>query len=163
MTFIEAVKDPDALTMTMVAEFDRPAERVWKLWEDPRQLERWWGPPGWPATFTRHDFAVPGRSTYYMSGPEGEKAHGWWSRLEIAEPTTLRVEDGFADENGDPTGDLGSTVFTVTLEPTDGGGTRMSIASQFESAEQLQAMVDMGMEEGMKGSLGQIDAILAED
>lgn len=162
MTFIEAAKDPEALTMTMVAEFDRPAERVWRLWQDPRQLERWWGPPGWPATFTRHDFTVPGRSNYHMTGPDGEKAHGWWSWLEIQEPTRLRVEDGFADEQGEPTGDLGSTTFTVTLEPS-GGGTRMSIVSQFESAEQLQAMSEMGMEEGMKQSLGQIDAILAED
>ena len=31
--------------MTMVAEFDAAPERLWRLWENPRQLERWWGPP----------------------------------------------------------------------------------------------------------------------
>jgi hypothetical protein len=31
--------------LVLVAEFDAPIERVWQLWADPRQLERWWGPP----------------------------------------------------------------------------------------------------------------------
>ncbi len=162
MTSVRSVTDPEALTMTMVAEFDRPIERIWRLWEDPRQLERWWGPPGWPATFTRHDFSVPGRSTYYMTGPEGEKAGGWWSFRRIDPPVHLEVEDGFADEQGEPTGDLGSGVLAVTLERT-ATGTRMSVVSRFESAEQLRRMVDMGMEEGMSQALGQIDALLAEE
>src|SRR5207253_5868467 len=41
-------KDPQRLTMTIEAEFDASPERVWQLWADPRQLERWWGPPGYP-------------------------------------------------------------------------------------------------------------------
>ena len=35
-------KDFDSLTFTLVADFDAPPERVWRLWADPRQLERWW-------------------------------------------------------------------------------------------------------------------------
>lgn len=48
MTVTSSHKDPDALTMTITAEFDAPVERVWQLWENPRQLERWWGPPSYP-------------------------------------------------------------------------------------------------------------------
>jgi hypothetical protein len=33
----------DNLSLTLVADFDAPIERVWQLWADPRQLERWWG------------------------------------------------------------------------------------------------------------------------
>ena len=50
MTVTAVRKDPDALTMTLTAEFDASPERVWELWADPRQLERWWGPPTYPAT-----------------------------------------------------------------------------------------------------------------
>ena len=50
MTVISSAADPQALTMTFVAEFAAPPARVWQVWEDPRQLERWWGPPTWPAT-----------------------------------------------------------------------------------------------------------------
>jgi uncharacterized protein YndB with AHSA1/START domain len=42
MTVITTTKDPDALTLTVVAEFDADPARVWEVWEDPRQLERWW-------------------------------------------------------------------------------------------------------------------------
>jgi hypothetical protein len=38
----------------------------------------------------------------------------------------------------------------------------MSIESVFPSAEALEQVLAMGMEEGMKLALGQIDAILAE-
>ena len=48
MTVTAVHKDPDALTMTLTAEFDASPERVWELWADPRQLERWWGPPPTP-------------------------------------------------------------------------------------------------------------------
>ena len=63
MTVTAVHKDADALTMTLTAEFDAPPERVWDLWADPRQLERWWGPPGWPATFTSHDLAPAATSS----------------------------------------------------------------------------------------------------
>ena len=53
MTVTNVHKDPEALTMTITAEFDAPVERVWQLWADPRQLERWWGPPTYPATVRR--------------------------------------------------------------------------------------------------------------
>lgn len=53
-------KDPKTLTMTLVADFLVPIERVWPAWADPRQLERFWGPPTWPATFVEHHFVVGG-------------------------------------------------------------------------------------------------------
>ncbi|MGH3459965.1 MAG: SRPBCC family protein [Kribbellaceae bacterium] len=44
-------KDLDSLTLTLVADINAPPERAWRLWADPRQLERWRGPPAHPATF----------------------------------------------------------------------------------------------------------------
>jgi hypothetical protein len=38
----------------------------------------------------------------------------------------------------------------------------MTTESRFESADQLQKMLEMGMVEGMQEAMGQIDAILAE-
>ena len=76
MTVTSVVKDPEALTLVISAEFDASPERVWELWADPRQLERWWGPPSWPATFTAHDLAPGSRVEYHMTGPTGDEAHG---------------------------------------------------------------------------------------
>ncbi|BCL15353.1 SRPBCC family protein [Micromonospora sagamiensis] len=161
MPVISAQKDPEALSLTFVAEFDADAERVWQLWADPRQLERWWGPPGWPATFVRHEFVVGGASRYHMTGPEGEKAHGWWTITAIDAPHQLEFDDGFAGEDGEPVDPADRTHAVVTLEQV-GDRTRMTTVSTFRSREQLEKMAAMGMEEGMRQAMGQIDALLAE-
>lgn len=161
MTVISSTKNPETLSLSLVAEFDAEVERVWQIWEDPRQLERWWGPPGYPATFEKHDFTPGGEAGYYMTTPEGEKPRGWWRFTSIERPHRLEFDDGFADDNGAPVAEMGAAHATVTLEDL-GGRTRMTIQSRFESEEQMTQMVEMGMEEGMKEAMGQIDAILAQ-
>jgi uncharacterized protein YndB with AHSA1/START domain len=161
MTVISSTKNLEALSFTLIAEFDADVERVWRIWEDPRQLERWWGPPTWPATFEKFEFEPGGKAGYYMTGPEGEKSRGWWRFTAIQAPKQLEFDDGFADENGEPTAEMGITHAAVTLEPI-GDRTRMTVQSTFESEQQLEQMLEMGMEEGLKEAVGQIDAILAE-
>lgn len=161
MTVISTEKDVDALTLTFVAEFDASIDRVWRVWEDPRQLERWWGPPTWPATFARHEFAPGGQSRYYMTGPDGDKAHGWWSIVAIDAPHRLELDDGFGDENGEPDTSMEPMRMIVTLEST-GETTRMTTVTTFVSTEQLDRVLEMGMEEGMRLAMGQIDAVLAD-
>ncbi|RKO20957.1 SRPBCC domain-containing protein [Pseudarthrobacter phenanthrenivorans] len=161
MTVIDTTKNVEALSFTLTAEFDAAVERVWQLWEDPRQLERWWGPPTFPATFERFEFQPGGKADYYMTGPEGEKPRGWWRFTSIQGPNKLEFDDGFADEKGEPVAEIGASHVTVTLEE-NGGRTSMKVATIFESEEQMEQMIQMGMEEGMKEAVGQIDAILAE-
>lgn len=159
MTFIESNKDVDALTLTFVTEYDAPRERIWQLWSDPRQLERWWGPPEWPATFEVFEFEPAGRASYYMTGPDGTRARGWWRFVAIEPPERIALDDGFADEDGNPA--PGEPVrMTTTVEDRD-GRTRMTSVTRFASVDQLNEMVVMGMEEGMRQALGQIDALLA--
>jgi uncharacterized protein YndB with AHSA1/START domain len=161
MTVISSTKDVDKLTLTFVAEFDAPVERVWRVWSDPRKLERWWGPPTWPATFERYEFQPGGQVRYFMTGPDGEKAHGWWTITAVEAPHRLEFDDGFADDKGEPVDPKDITHGVVTLEAA-GSGTRMTTVSTFVSAEQLERMAAMGMEEGMREGMGQIDALLKE-
>lgn len=161
MTVVSTSTDPGALSFTIVSDLAAPPERVWQIWSDARQLERWWGPPTWPATFTRHDLSVGGTSEYYMTGPEGEKAHGWWETTAVTAPRTVEFDDGFATDTGDRDPQMPVVRARVELEETP-GGTRMSITSTFSTAEQMQQVTEMGMVEGMTEALGQVDAILAE-
>jgi uncharacterized protein YndB with AHSA1/START domain len=160
MTVTSVRKDPDALTMTITVELDASIERAWQLWADPRQLERWWGPPTHPATFVDHGLAPGSRTTYYMTSPEGEKHHGWWGVLAVDPPRRLEVEDGFADDAGKPNDDLPVGRMVVTLDER-GGRTVMEITSHFPSAEAMEQVLSMGQEEGMAQALGQIEGILA--
>ena len=92
MTVIDVQKDTTALTLTFVAEFDAPVDRVWQLWADPRKLERWWGPPEWPATFTRHELHEGGTVNYHMTGPDGTIAGGWWTVTAVDAPRMLAFD-----------------------------------------------------------------------
>jgi len=162
MTVTAVDKDIDKLTMRMTAEFAATPERVWRLWSDPRQLERWWGPPTWPATFTSHELAPGAHSAYHMTGPTGDEAHGWWEIVAVDPPKSLAFRDGFADKDGTPNTGLPVTEATVTIEAIGSGKTRMTMSSRFPSREAMQQVLDMGMEEGLREAIGQIDAILME-
>ena len=152
--------DLDNLTLTLVADFDAPADQVWELWSDPRKLERWWGPPAYPATFERHDLSVGGEMVYFMTGPEGDTHYGWWRVDAVDPPRALEITDGFGDEEGKPNDDLPTTQMVMELSEHN-GGTRMTMRSKFPSREGMQEMVEMGMVEGLREAVGQMDALLA--
>lgn len=162
MTVTVVHKDPDSLTMTVTAEFEASPERVWQLWADPRQLERWWGPPTYPATVTAHDLRAGGRVEYHMTGPEGDQPAGYWHIVEAEQPNSILFEDGFADTAGSPNPDLPVITMEVKIEDIGGGRTRMSITNTFETVEAMEQLLTMGMEEGMTLAVGQIDDILAQ-
>ena len=161
MAVLSVRRDTEALRLTVLSEFDASVEQVWRVWEDPRVLERWWGPPTWPATFERHEFKPGGECRYYMTGPDGEKARGWWTITAIEPPRRLEFDDGFAGDDGEPSGYLGVTHGVVTIEPY-GEKTRMSLEFRFTDPDQLEQMAAMGMEEGVRLASGQIDDLLAE-
>jgi uncharacterized protein YndB with AHSA1/START domain len=162
MTVTALRKSPEARTMTIDGEFDASPERVWQLWADPRQLERWWGPPAYPATFTRHDLTPGSRIEYHMTGPTGDQPRGYWDVLEADPPRSLVFRDGFANDDGTPNDDVPRNEGRVTIQEIGPGRTRMSIQFQFATAEAMDQMIAMRMDEGLTEAVGQIDAILAE-
>ncbi len=161
MTVTSVDKDVENLTLTLVADFGAPVERVWQLWADPRRLERWWGPPTYPATFEEHDLTPGGGVKYYMTGPDGEKFGGWWRVSSVTPPRALEFTDGFSDQDGKPDPEMPTTEVRMTLTEHE-GGTRMELRSVFDTREQMEQLTKMGMEEGLTLAVGQMDALLAE-
>jgi uncharacterized protein YndB with AHSA1/START domain len=152
--------DLDSRTLTITADFAAPVERIWRIYADPRQLEKVWGPPTYPATVVDHDLTPGGRVTYFMTGPDGDKHAGYWQVTEVDEPNRLAFDDGFADLDftPDPALPVGRNVFTFA--PHD-GGTRATYVSTYPSAEALQRVLDMGMIEGATEAINQIDGVAA--
>jgi uncharacterized protein YndB with AHSA1/START domain len=160
MTVVSSQKDAENLTLTIVAEFTAVPDRVWEVWEDPRKLESWWGPPTFPATFTRHEFMVGGQSRYHMTGPAGETPRGWWRIERIEKPRRIDFANGLAGEDGEPAPGAEPAGGSVTFEPTE-AGTRMIVVTNFTDIAQMEKMLEMGMQEGMSMAIGQIDGLLA--
>ncbi|MDQ1082471.1 MULTISPECIES: SRPBCC family protein [Microbacterium] len=151
--------DAEALTMTLVADFPVAPERLWAVFTDPRQLERFWGPPGWPATFEAFDFRVGGRAIYSMTSPQGESAGGVWEFTAIDEPRGFEVIDAFADEKGQVIEGMPSMRMVFSFDATPEGA-RLTNVTHFASADALEQVVAMGMVEGMTLATNQLDAVL---
>ncbi len=162
MTVIDIQKNVDNLTLTVITRFETTPARLWQIWANPRQLERWWGPPTFPATFVEHDFREGGKATYYMTGPDGDEYHGWWNILAFEPERMLRFEDGFSTETGQPVPDLPVTITTMTLVPTNDDRTEMTSVAQFESLAAMDQLVEMGMIEGFVTSLSQVTQLLTD-
>jgi uncharacterized protein YndB with AHSA1/START domain len=160
MPVTDVRQDLDALSLTITADFAAPVERVWQVYADPRQLEKVWGPPTYPATVVDHDLRPGGRITYFMTGPEGDKHAGYWEVTAVDEPAGLTFLDGFADLDFTPNPDLPVSTNVYTFTPHE-GGTRAVYVSTFASAEGLQQVLDMGVVEGATEAINQIDGLVA--
>jgi uncharacterized protein YndB with AHSA1/START domain len=161
MPITSVTRDPDALTLTVVADFPVELQRLWDAYVDPRQLERFWGPPTWPARFTRHDAAAGGRSAYTMTGPDGDSHGGYWEWVSVEPLKSFEVRDGFTTSEGDPNPELPSMRMRFAFERT-GGGSRVTTTTYFSSLADLEQLLEMGMEQGMREAMGQMDAVLAD-
>lgn len=160
MPVTDVTTDPEALTLTLTAEFAAPVERLWDAFTEPAQLERFWGPPGWPARFPTFDLSVGGRAVYYMTSPRGEKSYGSWEFLEIDRPRSFTVLDNFVNEDGAPLEGMPTMRVVFTFEPTE-TGSRMVNVTHFASADALQQVVDFGAVEGSTMAINQLDRVLA--
>jgi uncharacterized protein YndB with AHSA1/START domain len=160
MTVISVVKNAETRTMTITARFDAPIARVWRVWSDPRQLERWWGPPSYPATVTEHDFTPGGTVTYFMTGPDGEQHGGWFRVRAVDPPRALELDAGVADAQGNPSPSTPTAVIRVALSELAGGGTQMEVTTAWDSDEGMEWMLTTGTDVGMTAAVGQIDELL---
>jgi uncharacterized protein YndB with AHSA1/START domain len=152
--------DAENLTLTITADFAAPVQRIWQVYADPRQLEKVWGPPTYPATVVDHSLTPGSRTTYFMTGPEGDKHAGYWDITAVDEPRSFTFLDGFADADLNPNPDMPVSENTYTFTEHN-GGTRAVYVAKYASAEGLQQVLDMGVVEGASSAINQIDDLIA--
>jgi len=156
MPLTSVTKDAEALTLIVVGDYPVPQQRLWDAFADPRQLERFWGPPTMPATFTRHDMKVGGRAEYFLTGPKGEKWCGSWTFTMVNPISSFEAQDG--EDNAEDENMPSSMKFAFEATPT---GSRMTCVTRFSSVRAMEQSIP-GMEEGLRSAMGQLDAVLAE-
>lgn len=165
MPVTDVQHDLDALTLTITADFAAPLDRVWQVYADPRQLERVWGPPGWPATFVDHELAPGGRMNYYLTSPEGQRHYAYWDVTDVRAPEGFSFRDGFAlDETFAPNTEMpqSSNVYDfAAVEGADGTTTRATFVATYADAASLEQVLAMGVVEGASAAIAQIDDLLA--
>lgn len=159
MPVTSITSDTETLTLTAIGDYPVSVERLWAAWTDPRQLERFWGPPEWPATFTQHDLKPRGRAEYFMTGPAGEKVRGYWIFDDVEPPQRFSLRDGFACDDGSPNTEAPEIRMEIRFEATE-SGSRFTATSTFANLEAMQKLAAMGMVEGFTAALSQLDGVL---
>jgi uncharacterized protein YndB with AHSA1/START domain len=146
---------------TMERTFSAPREMVFRAWTEPEHLAHWWGPTGWTLPICTVDLRPGGAWHYCMRGPNGEESCGKATYREIVPSERLVYLDAFADAEGNVNEEMPQMEITVEFLEHE-GKTKVVSHTEFASAEELKAVLAMGMVEGMNQTLDRLEAYLAE-
>jgi len=80
--------------------FEAPVERVWKTWEDPELVKRWWGPTGFSSPIAKMNFQEGGTSLVCMRSPDGHDMYNTWSYRKIVPLQMIEFVLDWADKDG---------------------------------------------------------------
>jgi uncharacterized protein YndB with AHSA1/START domain len=153
-------KDLDQRTLTVERVFDAPLDRVWRAYTDPELLEQWWAPLPWKTETLRMQFAVGGDWFYAMNGPDGERQCCRMDFLDIQPGKSFTSDDFFTDANGEINLEMPKQKFTTTFT-AEANATRVIVVADYERVEDLETVIEMGIEQGITLAQDQLAALLA--
>ncbi len=156
MPLTSVTKDAEALTLTVVGDYSATQQRLWEAFADPRQLERFWGPPFAPSTFTHHEFRAGGRAEYFLSLPDGGRWSGAWKFTAVDPIRSFEALDG----DGNAADESMPAGMSFRFETTP-AGSRLTIVTRFSSVEAMEQTIP-GMEVALRAGMPQLDALLEE-
>lgn len=149
---------PSDTQIAFTRAFRAPRDRVWQMWTQAEHLAHWWGPEGWTLPVCEIDFRVGGRWFYCMQGPE-MRSCGLATYHEIDAPARIVYTDAFADDDGNVLEDLPCGQTTLTF--SEGGDTTtIRGVTRYDSQGQRDAILDMGVKEGLDQTLNRLEAYL---
>jgi uncharacterized protein YndB with AHSA1/START domain len=134
--------------------FGAPRSLVFKVWTDPRHMERWWGPRGFTNPVCELDVRPGGLIRIDMRGPNGTIYPMKGVFHEIVEPERLVfTSTAMEDEHGKPQLEI---LNTITFEDFN-GITKLTlhavlVTKDFKMTPQVAAAL-AGMEQGWSESL----------
>lgn len=148
--------------------FDAPREVVFRMFKDPDHLKNWWGPRGWELPVCKMDFREGGEWLYCMKCVDknqgeyfGMESWGKGVYQKITEPGFIEYMDYFADADGKTNESLPATK--VKMDFVDvGGKTKIVSRSEYDTAEALKAIMEMGVLQGITETWDRLEERLAQ-
>lgn len=153
---------PSDRELVVTRVFDAPRDLVWKAWTEAEHLKHWWGPEGWTLPVSEMDFRPGGSWLYCMKGPESMDGMESWGKTmydTIDVPNSFTGRDVFVDSDGNAI--EGMPVASMTVEFIDQDGkTLVKSTTVYPTKEDLDKVIEMGMEEGFSQTLDRLEALL---
>jgi uncharacterized protein YndB with AHSA1/START domain len=163
----ETIFKPAGKTLSIERVFNAPLERIWRAWTNAEEFVKWWGPRGWETTVKEMNFAPGGKLLYGMKCMDenqkewyGQESWGVSTYSEIDEPNGFTYTDQFSDSDGNVNPDMPTMVIKMTFEEQPDGKTKVMSYSEFASEADLQKVVDMGMEQGLKETWDRLEELV---
>ena len=148
--------------IVITREFKAPRDLVWRAWNEPEHVAKWFGPQGFTTRVESQDFRTGGKWEYVMIGPDGVEYPFGGVYLEIDPIEKVVSTDEFGEEFKERNPDVPKITSVTTLFEDHGKTTRVVINTLHASAEDRKKHEDMGVEAGWNSSFEKLDDYLAE-
>lgn len=153
--------DKDKNTITVRREFAAGRQLVWDCYTKSELLDRWFAPKPFTTKTKSMDFSEGGHWHYAMVDPEGTEHWGRMDYQTIRPIDNYTALDGFCDETGELNKDLPRANWDVTFTDKAAHALVQTIVT-YKSLKDLETVIQMGMEEGLKSTLERLDELLAD-
>jgi uncharacterized protein YndB with AHSA1/START domain len=148
-------------TLTINREFPARRQLVWDCYTKSELLEKWFAPEPLTARTESMDFREGGHWHYAMVEPNGTAHWGWTDFITIRPIDYFTTRDAFSNEKGEINTQLPRAGWRVAFSDK-GNNTLVQITVTYDSAEDLEAVINMGMKEGMTSTLERLDILLMD-
>lgn len=148
--------DQENLTITIERVFDVHPELLWKAMTDPDLIPRWWGPERYPTRVDSMDVRIGGSWRFMSSDGNGSESAFSGKYLEIDAPARMVQTWNF-----EPIGPGHETVETAVLAALEGGKTRMTTTTQYQSIDDLDGILSTDMESGARETWDRLAVLVA--
>lgn len=151
--------DKNKHTITVRREFAAGRQLVWDCYTKSELLDQWFAPKPLTTKTRFMDFSEGGHWLYAMVEPDGKEYWGRMDYLTIRPIEYYTGLDGFCDENGNLNPALPRADWNVTFQDR-GRNALVENVVTYKSAEELETIIQMGMEEGLTSTLERLDELL---
>ena len=151
---------PSDTEIKIVRSFAGSLDRLWAMWTQAEHLRHWWGPKGWTTPVCEVDFRPGGTWFYCMQDPDGNRYCGKMTYDEIDAPRRFTAVDVFVDEEGNTNAELPESQASYDFAEVE-GQTTVTNLTRYQTKEQRDQVIEMGVEAGVNQTLDRLDEYLA--
>lgn len=153
------IADKEKNTITVRREFAAKRQLVWDCHTKAELLEKWFAPKPFTAKTKSMEFKEGGHWIYAMVDPDGKEYWGRAEYIKIKPIDYYQTKDGFADENGNVNQELPVARWDVTFSDK-GSHTVVETVVTYNSLQEIETVMNMGMKEGLASTLENLDELL---
>jgi uncharacterized protein YndB with AHSA1/START domain len=141
--------------------FNGPARIVFDAWTTPELVQRWWAPKSREVSIVSCEADVKAGGSYrYVLRHKGNEFAFSGNYIEVTPPSRLVYTQIFEPTAGGAAPNDEGILITVTFDERD-GKTHLLSHSLCPSKDVRDAIIASGMEQGMRETMDQLDALVA--